>query len=241
MVRQRSYWLMMSLLVGFLCAGCSGNEPPTPTRTPVATWTPTPLGADGGAAPAPAQEVAAQPTPAQAVAAPATDTPTSAPPTPTLPPTETPLPTATPTPAATDTPTATPLPTPTPTPEYQFQLEAAEKFPTDSLAPNVVRIYLYVYSPTELGLGGYSLQVIHNGAPLTVDEVSAAGAPDVTRTEPSPYTRFANLNVIFVEPQAGRWDIQLLDPDRQPVGPPVSFDLTADEATRELYVRYKLR
>jgi hypothetical protein len=122
-----------------------------------------------------------------------------------------------------------------------FELEAAEKLPTDSLAPDVVRIYLYVYSATEFGLGGYSLQVLHNGVPLIVDEVSTAGAPEVTRTEPSPYTRFANLNVIFVEPQAGRWDIQLLDPQRQLVGPPVTFDLTADEMTRELYVRYKKR
>jgi hypothetical protein len=107
------------------------------------------------------------------------------------------------------------------------------------LAPDVVRIYLYVYSPSSLGLADYSLQVLHNGVPLLVDEVSTAGAPDVTRTEPGPYTRFTNMNVVFVEPQAGRWDIQLIDEQRRPVGPPVSFDLTADEATRELYVRYR--
>jgi hypothetical protein len=122
---------------------------------------------------------------------------------------------------------------------YTFALETAEKLPTDSLAPNVVRIYLYVYSPSALGLAGYSLQVLHNGAPLLVDEVSTAGVPDVTRSEPGPYTRFTNMNVLFVEPQAGRWDIQLIDEQRRPVGPAVSFDLTADEATRELYVRYR--
>jgi hypothetical protein len=154
-------------------------------------------------------------------------------------PTETPTSADTPTPVPTDTPTATPLPTPTPTPEFAFALESAEKFPTDSLAPNVVRIYLYVYSPTELGLGGYSLQVVHNGVPLTVDEVSTAGAPDVTRTDPSPYTRFANMSVVFAEPQAGRWEIQLLDPEGGVAGPPVVFDLTADEITRELYLRYR--
>lgn len=118
-------------------------------------------------------------------------------------------------------------------------LEAAEKFPTDSLAPNVVRIFLYVYSPAEFGLEGYSLLVTHNGTPLVVDEVSVGGAPDVTRTEPGPFTRFTNMNIIFVEPQSGRWEIQLIDAERRPVGPPAVFDLTADEITRELYVRYR--
>jgi hypothetical protein len=141
-------------------------------------------------------------------------------------------------PAASDTPTETPAPTPTATSAFAFVLETAEKFPTDSLAAGVVRIYLYVYSPLELGLGGYSLQVVHNGVPLVVDEVSTAGAPDVTRTDPSPFTRFTNMNVIFAESQAGRWEIQLVDQNRQPVGPVAVFELSADEITRELYVRY---
>lgn len=102
----------------------------------------------------------------------------------------------------------------------------------------MVRIYLYVYSPAEMGLGGYSLRVIHNGTPLTVEEVSSAGLPEPTRLEPSPYTRFMNLSLIFVEPQAGRWDLQLIDEQGNAVGPLAPFDLTADERTRELYVRY---
>jgi hypothetical protein len=120
-------------------------------------------------------------------------------------------------------------------------LETAEKFPTGSLAPNVVRIFLYVYSSSEFALGGYSLQVVHNGIPLLVDELSGAGLPEVTRNDPSPFTRFANMDVLFVEAQAGRWDLQLVDGERQPVGPLVTFELTADELTRELYVRYKQR
>ncbi len=80
----------------------------------------------------------------------------------------------------------------------------------------MVRIYLYVYSEAEFGLPGYSLQVLHNGDPLTVDEVSTGGLPEQTRASPSPYTRFADLNVIFVEPQAGRWEIQLVDAQRGP-------------------------
>jgi hypothetical protein len=224
------------MLVLILTSAC-GNELDPPTRTPVPTWTPTPLGGDVQPAVEENQQPPTQQAQPQEAAPPPTDPPTPEPPSPTPAATDTPAPTATP--AATDTPTALPTLPPTPTPEYVFELEIAEKLPTDSLAPDVVRIYLYVYSPSAMGLAGYSLQVLHNGAPLIVDEVSTAGVPDVTRTEPGPYTRFTNLNVIFVEPQAGRWDIQLIDEERRPVGPPVSFDLTADEATRELYVRYR--
>lgn len=226
------------MLVLIVTSAC-GSELDPPTRTPVPTWTPTPV---GGELPPPAEVAQPDPEenqqpptqePAQEDEPPPADTPVEAPPPPT--PEVTDTPTMTPTVAATDTP----APSPTPTAQYVFELETAEKLPTDSLAANVVRIYLYVYSPSALGLPGYSLQVIHNGAPLIVDEVSTAGVPDVTRSEPSPYTRFTNMNVIFVEPQAGRWDIQLIDDQRLPVGPPVSFDLTADEVTRELYVRYR--
>ncbi len=232
-------WEVLAILLAVMwfSSGC-GDELATPTRTPVPTWTPTPV--NGAAPAAQAQQVAqAQPATATEAPAPPTATFTPEPPTATQAPTDTPLPTDTPTPAITDTPTAPPPPTPTPTSAFQFQLEAAEKFPTDSLAVNVVRIYLYVYSPAEFGLPGYRLSVIHNGTPLTVDEVSTGGLPDPTRLEPSPYTRFTNLNVVFVEPQAGRWEIQLIDNQGNGVGPMAPFDLTADERTRELYVRYK--
>lgn len=224
-----------SLLLLGLLAGCSFGQA-APTRTPFPTWTPTSVGQQPQAA-APVVEVPSTPTdtppPPPAVAP--TDTPTSAPP----PPAPTDTPAETPTPEPTATPVDTPTPEPTATAVFSFTLEAAEKFPTDSLAANVVRIYLYVYSPATYGLPGYTLQVVHNGVPLTVDEVSTGGVPEQTRAEPGPYTRFANMSVVFVEPQAGRWDIQLLDPARTPVGPPVTFELTADERTRELYVRYQ--
>lgn len=224
---------LSSLLLLWVVAGCSFGQA-APTRTPFPTWTPTPVGQQPPAA-APVVQVTSAPpdTPPPPVAP--TATPTSAPPTPA--PTNTPA--DTPTPEPTNTPADTPTPEPTATAVFSFTLEAAEKFPTASLAANVVRIYLYVYSPATYGLPGYTLQVTHNGAPLTVDEVSTGGIPEQTRTEPGPYTRFANMSVVFVEPQAGRWDIQLLDPTHTPVGPPVTFDLTADERTRELYVRYR--
>lgn len=231
------YWRLtcFSLLLLGLVAGCSFGQA-APTRTPFPTWTPTPVGQQQQAA-APVAEATSAPTatPLPPPAAAPTDTPTSVPPTPA--PTDTPA--ETPTPEPTATPVDTPTPEPTATAVFSFILEAAEKFPTDSLAANVVRIYLYVYSPATYGLPGYTLQVTHNGVPLTVDEVSTGGVPEQTRVEPGPYTRFANMSVVFVEPQAGRWDIQLLDPALAPVGPPVTFELTADERTRELYVRYR--
>jgi hypothetical protein len=152
-------------------------------------------------------------------------------------PTDTPVPaTTTPTPSVEPTPSPTPIPSATPT--YSFILELAEKHPTNSLAPNVVRIFLYVADREGFPLGGYSLRVLHNGAELEVDEVSTDGVPGLTRGEPSPYTRFTNMNVIFVEAQAGTWQAQLIDSNSTAAGPAAQFELTADEVTRELYVRY---
>ncbi|MFO7634853.1 MAG: hypothetical protein R6W76_20055 [Caldilinea sp.] len=254
--RPSSSDLILATLISAMLflAGCGGQEA-APTRTPIPTWTPTPA-AD---APAQFEQAASQPQPqtqtgpvepgqqaidpTQIAAAIATSTPTptetpteTPTPEPTATPTETP--TITPTPLPTDTPTPEPTPTPTPEPEYPFALEEAVKFPTESLAQNVVRIYGYIYSLDEFGLGGYSLRVEHLGSALVVDEVSLAGLPNQTRDEISPYTRFTNFSVVFVEPQAGEWRIQLLDPQGEPAGPEAIFELTADENTRELYVRY---
>lgn len=246
--------LLLTLLL--MLAACGGGEA-EPTRTPIPTWTPTPQGAAPveEAAAAPVQAGPAQPgqqvlDPTQIAAAIATSTPTPTPlptdtPTPeptatlTETPTITPTPLPTDTPAPTDTPTPEPSPTPTPEPAYPFALEEAVKFPTQALAQNVVRIYAYIYSPAAFGLGDYTLRVEHDGALLVVDEVSSAGVPGQTRDEVGPYTRFTNFNVVFVEPQAGIWRVQLLDPQGQPAGPEAVFELTADENTRELYVRYR--
>jgi hypothetical protein len=89
------------------------------------------------------------------------------------------------------------------------------------------------------GLPGYTLSVTHNGAPLLVDQISRAGVPQQTRDEPGPYTRFTNMNIIFVEAQAGEWVVQLVDQTGAVAGPPANFQLSADEDTRELYVRYR--
>ena len=233
--------LTLLILVLLLGAGC-GSRRGSPTRTPVPTFTPTPP----GMAAAPTNAALAPPTPTIQIALPtATLTPTPVPPTATNTPaatntaaaTATPVPSNTPTVAPTATPTLTP--SPTPTPSFTFDLEAAEKHPTESLAPNVVRIFLYVYAPDGVALEGYSLQVLHDGAELPVDQVSTGGLPSLTRGEPSSYTRFTNMNVIFVEAQAGTWVVQLVDEAGTPVGPPAEFELTAEEETRELYVRYR--
>ena len=128
---------------------------------------------------------------------------------------------------------------PTPVPDYQFELESAQKFPTESLAPGVVRVFLYVYAPGRFGLADYRLRIVHNGATLSAEAASEDGLPELTRREPGPYSRFTNMNVIIVEAQAGEWIVQLVDSDGRPMGPPATFDLTADEDTRELYVRYR--
>ncbi len=224
---------LSSVLLGLLLSGCSFGQA-EPTRTPVPTWTPTPIGQAPQAQVPTTQAPAAVPATPTLAPPPVSDTPVIEATTPA--PTDTPA--ATQTPVPTDTPAATPTLEPTATPAFVFTLEAAEKFPTDSLAADVVRIYLYVYSPATYGLAGYTLQVRHDDEPLAVDEVSIGGIPIQTRNEPGPYTRFANMTVVFVEPQAGRWEIQLIDEASTPVGPPAIFDLTAEERTRELYVRY---
>jgi hypothetical protein len=233
------YGSLVTITAAVIIGGCGGND--GATRTPFPTFTPTPPGV--AAAPGANAAVTAMPTEAVVVAMPTeTQTPTPVPPTAT--PTAAPTDTATPAPTATVTltptvvPTDTPTPAPSPTPSFTFALELAEKHPTNSLAPNVVRVFLYVADAEGFALGDYSLRVLHNGAELPVDKVSTSGLPGLTRGEPSPYTRFTNMNVIFVEAQAGTWQVQLVDVNGNPVGPPATFELTADEETRELYVRY---
>lgn len=259
------------LWLGVLCllivTGCSGGS--APTRTPVPTWTPTPAGdssqeqsaqpeqnADQGqnslaiaAAPASqaqsAGDAAGQPAqPASDAASQSAQPAEAAPQAPTALPVE--EPTATPLPAPTEVPTETPTPVPTETPtpagpQYDFELELAEKFPTDSLAENVVRVFLYVYGGGEFALPGYSLVVAHNESSLPVDTLSTAGLPGVTRDDPSIYTRFTNMNAIFIEPPGGTWAIQLVDELGVAVGPPAFLELAADDNARELYVRYRLK
>ncbi|MEM7126649.1 MAG: hypothetical protein AAF702_10005 [Chloroflexota bacterium] len=233
--------------------GCGGQG--QATRTPVPTWTATPIGGttnvttsgnasnavqasnEGELAVSPANT---NPPAQQSVAITAIPTVAEAA-TPTLTtqsenPTNTPEPTATPVP--TEIPTETPTETPAP-PEFAFDLETAEKFPSDSLAANVVRIFLYVYANGELGLSGYTIAVKHDGVELPVEAVSIAGLPTQTRTEASPYTRFTNMNSIFIEPQGGVWEVQLVDDQGALAGPPARIELAPDDVSRELYVRYR--
>ena len=105
----------------------------------------------------------------------------------------------------------------------------------------MVRIFLYAYAPDVFGLAGYSMQVLHNGALMPVEGETVAGVPEQTRLSPSPYSRFTNLNSIFVVSQAGEWQVQIVDRDGKAVGPAARFELSAAESTRELYVRYRRR
>ncbi len=242
---HRKIWTGVGVLISVLVlSGCGGFGREQPTRTPVPTFTATPV-TEGSVPVAVTMDQPTATATVQIMMPTATETFTPLPPPPTATPTPsntpTPIPTATDTPVPSPTPTETPIPTPTPAPVFTFDLVAAEKHPTESLAPNVVRVFLYVYEPGGFGLGGYSLRVTHNGAVLPVDQVSDAGLPRTTRGEPSPYTRFTNMNVLFVEPQAGTWTVQLVDANGIPRGAAAEFVLTDDEVTRELYVRYRQR
>lgn len=149
----------------------------------------------------------------------------------------TPPPAPTPTPAP-PTPTPAPAqPTPTPAPAYSFDLVRAEQFPE----PNVVRIFLYVYSESELALGGYSLKVTQNGVEHPINAQSHGGQPDQTWPVESPRTRFTNMKVELNVQPGGTWVIQLVDAGGNPVGPPAEFHLTNGDQNREMYVRYKKR
>lgn len=245
-VKRISLFVALLATVAMLsaCRFFGGEEA---TRTPIPTYTPTPILVvlPAGAVPAegtPQPEQAVEPQ----VVAQAPTTQQQQPVEPTA--THTPLPTSTPTlpptttPTPTLEPTLTPTLTPTPTlaPDYPFELETAEQFPAEGLAPGIVRIYAYVYEPDRLGLPDYGLRIIHNGALLDSESLSREGLPDVTRSEPGPYTRFTNLSIIIVEADPGDWIVQLVDDADQPVGPLTRFTLDADDGARELYVRYRL-
>lgn len=254
--------ILLLIFISVILTGCFSGGRSAPTRTPFPTWTPTP--SDGAAAP-PDNQVQAQvqtesslavaAAPADADSAPAENAPAAveAAPAPAVeqPPAEAPAPatpipveepTETPVPEPTEAPTEAPTNTPTPAgPQYEFELEEAEKFPTDSLAENVVRVFLYVYGGGQFALPGYSLVVAHNDASLPVDATSTGGLPDVTRDEPGKYTRFTNMNAIFIEPQGGTWAIQLVDDLGVAVGPPAFIELAPDDNARELYIRYRLK
>lgn len=238
--RIRWWWLLGMALALMALAGCGGAQP-TPTRTPVPTYTPTPEGFQPPATAVAAAPAVATPTPPEVptpteTPVPATETPTPEPPTET--PTSTPEPpTETPTVTPTFTPTFTP--TPTPTPDYPFVLEAAEQFPTQLPDVDEVRIYLYVYGEENYALEDYSLRVLKDDEPLLVQARSTGGLPGETRPGPSPYTRFANLGAAFFEPVIGVWEVQLIDPDGNPAGPPAEFVLGENDPQREIYVRYQ--
>lgn len=216
------FGLIVALLAVSLIAGCASRRTPrpTPTRALRPTFTPTP-----GVAKA---------------IRPLTSTVMTIPVSPTLTPTDTPiLPTPTPQPTDTPTPMPTATFTPTPVPTFAFELERAEQFPAQSPETEGVRIYLYVYSLAEFGLPGYSLRVMRNGRPLPVNAVSASGLPRQTRPGPSAYTRLTNMQVEFQQPPGGTWEVQLVDQEGNPAGPPVTFTLSVDDPNRELYVRYR--
>lgn len=153
--------------------------------------------------------------------------------------------TATTAPAATQPPaaaaTATTAPaaeTPQPAaPEFAFELISAEQFSE----PRIVRIFLYVYDG-EQALEGYTLHIKKDGADVPVTGASFGGQPGFTWPIADPRQRFQNMKAEFPNvAAAGVWEIQLVDGGGNPVGPPTTFTLSANDPNQELYLRYKKR
>ena len=149
------------------------------------------------------------------------------------PPTATPAQVAAPAvPAAPAEPTAT---EPPPPPAFGFELQNAEQFPENKL----VRVFLYVFD-SDQALGGYSVRVTKDGGELSVSASSAQGQPGLTWPIADSRQRFQNMKVEFpgIQP-AGTWVVQLVDGGGSPAGPPATFNLSANDPSQELYVRYK--
>lgn len=149
--------------------------------------------------------------------------------------------TATPPPAAATTaPTATTVPAETPVPaapDFSFELVSAEQFSE----PKFVRIFLYVYDG-EQALEGYTLHIKKDGADVPVTGASFGGQPGFTWPIADLRQRFQNMKVEFPNvAAAGLWEVQLVDGGGNPVGPPATFTLSANDPNQELYLRYKKR
>lgn len=148
--------------------------------------------------------------------------------------------TATQAPAAPAAPTATTAPAETPVPaapDFGFELVSAEQFSE----PKFVRIFLYVYDG-EQALEGYTLHIKKDGADVPVNGTSFGGQPGFTWPIADLRQRFQNMKVEFPNvATAGVWEVQLVDGGGNPVGPPATFRLSANDPNQELYLRYKKR
>lgn len=141
-------------------------------------------------------------------------------------------PAATAQPAAPDTPVTPAAAQP---PAASFILETQEQFPETSH----VRIFLYAYTG-QSAVEGYSLRVTKDGQEMPVDGQSFGGQPAFTWPFADARQRFQNFKVEYPDVDAaGQWILQLVDSNGTPVGPPATFNLSANDPQQELYVRYE--
>lgn len=179
--------------------------PPPPTFTP--TPSPTPL-------------LTPTPTPT------GTPLPTTTP-LPTVTPTDTPAPAPTNTPAPTrlpDTPTPPPTNTPAP-PDYPFEIKETNQFNTTH--PNF-DVFVAITDKNNNPLTGYRVIGTHSSG-LKIESALSAGA----WTENSGAMHYKAGNIKFQAPNSpgGAWNLQLVDADGNPVGPPVEFPFDASSPT----------
>jgi len=139
-----------------------------------------------------------------------------------------------------DAPTATESTEPTQPPAapvLAFELIAVEQFSE----PRIVRVFLYVYDG-EQALAGYTIQAKKDGAAQAVSGTTFGGQPGFTWPIADTRQRFQNFKAEFPNvAAAGVWEVLLVDGGGNPVGPPATFTLKANEPNQELYVRYKKR
>lgn len=126
---------------------------------------------------------------------------------------------------------------PAPAPVAQFDMIRQEQF----AEATIVRVFLYVTDGTT-GLEGYSARIAKDGRVLDVDAASFGGQPAFTWPFQDARQRHQNFKMEFPgEAAAGEWTVQLVNADGVDVGPLARFNLSADDAQRELYVRYERR
>ena len=148
-------------------------------------------------------------------------------PTPSPPPTNTPPPTDTPSPAPVP-PTPTPLPTDTPTPVpvvYPFIIKETGQFGTTHLNFDV---FIAITNADNNPLDGFRVIATHNSG-LQLESANSVRA----WTENSGAMHYKAGNIKFTAPNSptGLWNLQLIDSDGSPVGPPIEFSFDANNPT----------
>jgi hypothetical protein len=137
------------------------------------------------------------------------------------PPTDTPSPTPL-------SPTSTPLPTDTPTPvpvTYPFIIKETAQFGTTHLNFDV---FIAITDADNHPLAGYRVIGGHSSG-LQLESAPSAAA--WTENSGAMHYKAGNIKYAVPNSPSGVWNLQLIDSDGNPVGPPVEFSFDANNPT----------